>query len=189
MTAAADEQMHLVTMLEAKQRNEQDLDQNYCGRFITATFLIGPDKVRFRCLWSNKNYEGMEYCVCDIPGVKKIKYRKWSDNMPYEYGAGEFLGGTEPKAKDFPNQRIKNFLEETGLLGRLPEEGYCWGDRLSREEMEALSEEEKMRWVYGDIIRRVMELVMEKVGHGEDSFGVGWPMGEECAYTWMGLEW
>lgn len=151
-----------VVLVKANVSEDQDMDNNSCKRCVDAEFTAGPrGKAEFSLSFELNNIEGEE--EIEVSGI--MEYYQ-SDSTKKE------TNGT------YEDTDIREFLERAELLNAVPDPEYAGT---------GYRETERLRWVYGDVVREAIELVEEKKG-AEDTWELGLGVGSDFIYGQLGLE-
>lgn len=170
-------------MLLIKSNQEQDEEYEGYDMRVSAEFTAGPQAARFSISFYCKDVGRVAF---RLQGHLTIAVE--SDLFTYkqdEHG--------DESISDFDDDAIESFLRDAGLSEALPQRcpGTSWNDA------DNLSDEERRRWVYGDVIYDAVGLVQEKHGfreiyppcHGFRGCGMSLlGMDKQDIYWWLGLE-
>ena len=169
-------------VLLIKSNQEQDEEYEGYDMRVSAEFTAGPQAARFSISFYCKDVGRVAF---RLQGHLTIAVE--SDLFTYkqdEHG--------DESISDFDDDAIESFLRDAGLSEALPQR--CPGKWY---DVDNLSDEERRRWVYGDVIYDAVGLVQEKHGfrenyppcHGFRGCGMSLlGMDKQNIYWWLGLE-
>lgn len=162
-----------VVLTESQHTQHQELDINMCSREVTAHFTAGPKRKRFMLRLNNENTEGEDDALITMTYKDPDTHHSVTifeiDNVNDD---------KQCRLEEDPS----TFLTLAGLQ-------HCKPALLSEKEAANLEDEEdRMKWVLGDVFQEAFELIVEKHGFG-DNCGVSLGICTEDIYGLVGLDW